>query len=164
MNLNSRQLLIVVPLAALLGIGAALSLYYLADRSHSKLPAFQLQLAKQSAGRAAVDHSPSTSAAERKAKELREARRARAARRAREARVASANARAQAAAALAAERSGNGSANTVDALGAPAQSQPAPTPVSSPAPRSTPRSTPRRSPAPRPSGGGGGGGSFDDSG
>jgi len=155
---NTRQVLIIVPLAALLGIGAALSLYFVADRSSSKLPAFQIQLAKQNSGGAGADHSPVTSAAERKAKELRDARHARAIRRAKAASAARADARARAAAAaaFADTQSSGGSTSTIDTTGTPVQAQPAPAPapVSKPAPK----------PAPAPRRTSGGGGSFDDSG
>jgi hypothetical protein len=150
--------MIIIPLAALLGIGAALSLYFVADRSSSKLPAFQIQLAKQNAGGAGADHSPVTSAAERKAKELRDARHARAIRRAKAASAARADARsrAAAAAAFADTQSPSRSTSTIDTTSTPVPAQPAPAPVSKPAPKPAP--------APRRTSGGGGGGSFDDSG
>jgi hypothetical protein len=155
--MTTRHVLIIVPLAALLGIGAALSFYFLADRSSSKLPAFRLELAKQSPGGSATNHSPTTNA-QRKAKELRDARRLRAIRRARAAR---AEARAHAAAAtFGATQRRSRPANTIEAVSAPVRAQPAPTPVSRPAPQPAPQPAP----APRRSGGGGGGGSFDDSG
>jgi hypothetical protein len=154
---NTRQILIIVPLAALLGIGAALSFYYLADRSSSKLPAFQVQLAGQSVKGATANHSPTTNAAERRAKELRDARRARAIRRARAAR---ASARA-AAVALADRQTRSSSAATIETAGTPSQAQPAPT---TPDFKPAPKPAPRPAPAPRRTSSGGGGGSFDDSG
>jgi hypothetical protein len=156
--MTTRHVLIIVPLAALLGIGAALSFYFLADRSSSKLPAFRLELAKQGAGGSATNHSPTTNT-QRKAKELRDARRLRAIRRARAA-LAEARAQAAAAATFGATQQRSRPANTIEAVSAPVQAQPAPTPVSRPAPQPAPQPAP----APRRSGGGGGGGSFDDSG
>jgi two-component system chemotaxis sensor kinase CheA len=154
---SARQVLIIVPVAALIGIVAALSLYLLVDRSSSKLPAFQVQLAKQNAAQSVANHNPTTSAPERRARQLRELRRERAERRAR-VRAARAARRAAAAASAAARRASASTpepATTIVTTPAPA---PAPAPVYRPAPKPAPK------PAPRRPSGGGGGGSFDDSG
>jgi hypothetical protein len=150
--MRSRQLLLIVPLAAVLGIGAAMALYLMVDRSHSQLSAFQVQLAKQNAARSVANHSPTSSAAERRLVALREQRRVRRERR---------SARAARAAAAAAASAPIGTTGPVRQ----GESSLVPQPVSTPAPAPvsrTPAAAPKSNPAPRKSGGGGG--SFDDSG
>jgi hypothetical protein len=154
---TSRQLLVVVPVAALLGICAALALYVV-DRPDPKLPGFRVELAKQNDGLAVADHSPTSSAPRR----LAALRRKRAAvlrnRRAVRARRAAVQAAAiRAATPPGVDEFGQGTTVTTPA--------PAPAATPAPAPSPTPVARPAPKPTPRSSGGGGGGGtSFDDSG
>ena len=151
--MNTRQLFVIVPLAALLGISAALALYVVADRSgSSKLPAFRVALAKQGEAQGGAGNSPASSAALGRANALREAHRKRVAAR-RERRL---RARAQRALVVPApaSRPAPSAQSTPTTVTTPVQipvQRQAPAPVSRPAP----------SPAPRRSSGGG---SFDDSG
>jgi hypothetical protein len=154
--MRSRQLLLIVPLAALLGVGAAMALYLMVDRSHSQLSAFQVQLAKQNAARSVANHNPTSSAAQRRLAALREQRRIRRERRAvRAARAAASSAAVRTAAPV-------GRDSSVSSNLTPPASSPTPAPVYQ-APAATPRAAPKTNPAPRKSAGGGGG-SFDDSG
>jgi hypothetical protein len=156
---SSRQLLLVVPVAAVLGITAALALYVV-DRPSPKLPGFRVELAKQNDGLAVADHSP-TSSAPRRFAELRRKRvaalRKQRALRARRAAARAAAIRAATPASVA--ELGQGTSVTT-----PGQSS-APASSPTPAPRPTPVARPEPKPTPKSSGGGGGGGSsFDDSG
>lgn len=146
--MKARQLFIIVPIAAMIGTAAALSLSLLVDRPNSRLSAFQVQLAKQNAARSVVNHNPTSSAPARRAQRLRDRRARAAAIRARRARAAR-----QAGAASTAPEAGTASQSAGGTGFSPAPAQAvAPAPVSRPAPRPASR---------KPSGGGG---SFDDSG
>ncbi len=147
--------MLIVPLAALLGVGAAMALYLMVDRSHSQLSAFQVQLAKQNAARSVANHNPTSTAGQRRVAARREQRRIRGERRAvRAARAAASAAAVRNAAPVSRDRS-------VSSNLSPPVSSPSPAPVYR-APAATPRAAPKTNPAPRKSAGGGG--SFDDSG
>ena len=69
--MRTRQLMIIVPVAAMIGIVAALSLYLLVDHSQPKLPAYQVQLAKQDPAQSIASHAPTTRAPSLHARQMR---------------------------------------------------------------------------------------------
>jgi hypothetical protein len=149
---QGRMIAIIVPVAALLGTAVALA-FSTFDKSTSQVPAFQADVARQSAAGATANHGPRWVRREQRPARKRKRRRA-----------------VPAAAAVSAPALQPQAGTTLPreaAVGAPTQTgvqSPVTTPTPSPSPPvARPAPKPKPTPTRRPSGGGGGG-SFDDSG